>query len=282
MKRTLILDSIAPYFSCSQGLETTIEILSRDIAIERKVACSGSVRPRTKRQLAARRGGIRRFSDKCAARLLHRLRNCPQFTHLLDLNYGSTAPTDDRIVKAHLNSMKAHLLRRGVSLIWKQEFTHSGRPHFHIVLDSKPDYQRCRKAWANIIGAAETSYLAKLETIRDQERLASYLVKPRWSTANRVAEGYSNMGRFWGCAGPRKAPEPLLTVKGDPARMEEILGLLCAKHESAGRYWPDNELYSRKIKHAGGEDAARLVNSYIMISDVQEPRKSEPEIERTV
>ncbi len=193
------------------------------------------------------------------------IRNVEPFTHFLTLNYGSVAPDDDRVVKKHLDRIKTWLVRRDIKLVWKLEFTHSGRPHFHLLLIGEVDSDALKGQWMKIIGAsASARYLIDFGPIRNEEHVHRYTMKQGNSPSNQVPNHYKNAGRLWGTAGGLK-PEPLATYEGTVAELAPIIRVLkriAKRRLILNRARADGGLASMTLWATGGDSIALGVQRY--------------------
>jgi hypothetical protein len=193
------------------------------------------------------------------------IRNVEPFTHFLTLNYGHTAPDDDRVVKKHLDRIKTWLVRRGVKLVWKLEFTESGRPHFHLLLVGEASREAIKAQWMKIVGASDRCrYLIDFGAIRNEERVHRYAMKRGDSPSNQVPNLYKNAGRLWGTAGGLK-PEPLGTYEGTVAELAPIIRVLrriAKRRLILNRARADGGLASMTLWATGGDSIAAGVQRY--------------------
>ena len=184
------------------------------------------------------------------------------FSHFLTLNYGTEAPTDDKVVKRHLDRIKTFLRRKNIKLLWKQEFCKSGRPHFHLLLDNVVDRDELRQRWAKYIDAPETPHLIHVSPILDYEKALSYMVKNPSHYANRVPEHYANMGRFHGSSGLQVEPE--LIIEATEEELAPIIRLLKKMKRAAGipNRRRDNGLTSMTVWAVGGDSVSKALGRY--------------------
>ena len=158
------------------------------------------------------------FSPKSRVRLQWHLRNTQGLTDFLTLTYSGPAPCDDRVLKSHLAALVRWVTDRGIGIVWKREFGKRGRAHVHAVTTGPLAEAEVRAKWAAITGCEPTECLAQCGPIRERVALEWYMTKRQDHEAHRVPEGYENLGRWWGYAGPGSSPTPLLTVEGEYLR----------------------------------------------------------------
>jgi hypothetical protein len=273
------LVSIAPYRDISGVVREELLIYTVDAEIKREAegAWSWLRRPqRTHAQQDARRGVITHFSEKSRASLLHTVRNADQFTHEFTLNFGPIPPPDGKVAKNLVDKILRRLRRIGRSYIWKLAFCASGRPHYHVLVDGEMDVAVLAESWAEVVGSPTSTFALRCRPIRDRLAFASYLTRFN-DPENRVPDGFTNVGRFWGGGGPNWRPVPLAKATSGAVDMEYLLELAKESCNRKGRFFPDDGVHSRRLKQAGGRHVAAAVLKHISIT---EPSRADTNSER--
>ena len=244
-----------------RGSTTCIDVLAKDTQVVRSTRFKGKPQsvPKTRKPVEAQ-------SNKSRRTLKIISRNSEDFQTFATLNYGRDCPTDDRVVKRHLDNISKVLKRKGLSFLWKQEFSKKGRPHIHLLIVGIVNRDELRKAWARIIQAPETEHLTHVSPILDIERTLNYIVKDPHHYSNRVPARYENMGRFHGSSGLTIRSETTIIVPEKiAAPMIRLLRkLLKARRKTLGlsNRGRDNGLTSMTLYDIGGSSIAHHLRRY--------------------
>ena len=154
------------------------------------------------------REGIIDFKPAAANRLRRFIDNYfIDFQGMVTLTYGQIWPTDGREVKAHLKAFFERIRRSGWfenhSLVWWLEFQERGAPHIHMVVTGWLSKVWVSFAWHEVSGAPKET-ATRVEQLRSADAAGSYAAKyAAKSDQKEVPEGFTNVGRFWGCRGAR-------------------------------------------------------------------------------
>ena len=129
------------------------------------------------------------------------------FTVIGTLTYGTDYPKDGVIVKAHWRAFIERLRRTGWlesgSLVWFLEFQQRGAPHFHFLGTEFIGKDWVSKNWAEITRGNMKS-CSSVEAIRKPEAMGWYARKYAMKSEQKeVPQEFKNIGRMWGCSGPR-------------------------------------------------------------------------------
>jgi len=242
---------------------TRLEILRKDATLGRTFTSA----PKQSNSVAPIRtaGSTTRMSQKSRRKLTLLVRNVEDYRYFLTLNYGSISPRDDRVAKKHLDRIKVWLTRRGLSLVWRQDFTKSGRVHFHLLLTGPVEKTALEVAWKRIIGVGDNArYTVHLGLIRNIESASRYLVKSKQSASNLVPTGYMNMGRFWGNSGPMR-PKPEVCFEGTPRELAPLVRIalkIAKRHMMFRRRKRDNGVSGMVLWATGGTCLAQHLTRY--------------------
>jgi hypothetical protein len=207
------------------------------------------------------------MSRKSRRGLTLQVRNAPSYSHFLTLSYGRRAPSDDKVVKKHLNAIGTWIVRKGVSLAWRQDWTKSGHVHFHVLLTGKLDTTELRQAWHRIIGFETTSnHGVHLRPINNLESARKYLIKPSDSRSNYVPSNYKNMGRFWGCRGHK--PKVEATFEGTATEVAPLIRIMRRLSKNArfkDNWWTKGPRNATLWTLGGSELAQSLLRYWIQL-----------------
>jgi len=188
------------------------------------------------------RDGIVEFKPAAANRLRRFIDNYHiDFQGMVTLTYGATWPNDGRIVKQHLNAFFERLRRSNWfdshSLVWWLEFQARGAPHIHMVVTGWLSKVWVTNAWHEISGAPKES-ATRVEQLRQADQAGSYAAKyAAKSDQKEVPEGFTNVGRFWGCRGAKPAGggprSPKVVSAATPARARACVRACAGAHTRA-------------------------------------------------
>lgn len=118
------------------------------------------------------------------------------------LTYPLKFPWDGSVVNRHLNTLRASLRRRGVSMFWVEEFQKRGAPHFHLLVNKFINKKWLADTWYRIVDSGDPKHLVagtRVDFIRDRNKTASYMQKYLTKKEQKVVpDGFVHVGRFWG------------------------------------------------------------------------------------
>lgn len=243
--------------------ETALVIYPKDVKVFRNIGPKAVRRPRTKKQAESRRGRVRQLSERSRRQMTFCLKNGGPWQFIATINYGSIAPTDGIEVKKHLDSLLTWITRRKISLLWKMEFSLSGRPHFHLVLTDRLAHRDLQTHWAGVIGDKPTRHLVRVEGIREPDSIPWYLSKEKGDPQNWVPPEFDNVGRFWGWRGPDAKPKALAMIEAAESEIAPVIRI--AKkiaEQKKRRQVKDKGLVSTRIYDAGGESVAQAITRH--------------------
>jgi hypothetical protein len=210
-----------------------VDIFAEDIQVRRVWTCTSSRPP------GSGRGPVVAFSRRAMTKARRHIRNTrPAYCFELVLTYPGRSPTDHLEVRSHLSRFLRSVRPPGVNACWVQEFTETGRPHFHVLFSRPLELGKCLEKWAAIIGEFPHPQLVHAQPFVDVTRVAGYLLNKNDVHSHVVPEGYKNMTSFWGSVGCPQKPEPIKTVMGTDADTAALLDLVRASQRNAGRYMP--------------------------------------------
>lgn len=177
------------------------------------------------------RGRINGFSSDSRERLLRRAVSLPWDEAvgaggigMVTFTYPAVHPMDGRVAKAHLKRLYErwrvrYSVPRGM---WKMEFQERGAPHFHCFM-GLPEREDELRAWLlgqwfEIVNSGDRRHLYHGVDIarwrwgslgENRSRVGQYFARhgaKSWkSYQNRVPDGYSSPGQFWGVWGLKPA-----------------------------------------------------------------------------
>lgn len=162
-----------------------------------------------------RRGPIKAFSCASLKRLAFVFANAGvELRSLVTLTYHAASDQwndperNKRIVersKKDLNRFLTAMRAQFGAYLWVQEFQKRGVVHYHLVCEKELFEPEVRMVWCRTIGALDDAaarmYGAKVDIVRDQEKvrkyLAFYLGKGRQKS---LPSGIDGAGRWWGAS----------------------------------------------------------------------------------
>lgn len=218
-----------------------IELYERDVVV---VRADGRA-PKTDKE----RGCIKFWSRKSRQRLAFIAANTPiRLRTMITLTYPAQFPTDGAVVKHHLSRFLRFLRTdgRGCEYLWFLEWQMRGAPHVHILTDlpltgtrdDRHNYRmRVGEQWYRIVGSGDYYHRlagTSVEALRKVDGAARYALKYAAKMRQKwVPEGYTNVGRFWGCT-PAVKPVPRGRVS---LREDDLRALL-----EGWKYAPDEDV----------------------------------------
>ena len=129
------------------------------------------------------------------------------FKIMVTLTYPSTAPTDGKAVKRHLNAFLTALrrIRGNLGYLWFLEFQERGAPHFHILMSTKYlSHKWVAHIWNRIAGDGSKEHLeagTEVKRLRSAEKARHYAVKYAMKPYQKIVPvEYDDVGRFWSCS----------------------------------------------------------------------------------
>jgi hypothetical protein len=213
-KNKLDVDQLSPWYS-------SVTVYNQDVIVSTKF-----IDPK-KGKIRGSRGAIKALSPDARKRFKLHLRNIKEGSLRLfvTLTYGADYPTDGKIVKKHLKSMRDWMAKQGVSKgVWFLEFQKRGAPHFHFFIEANHSLTSLKvaTAWArrikNYLPTKESrrKLIAVhqgqvkngrpcVEPVKKPHALSYYGTKyATKSHQKEVPDEYQNVGRFWGYWGDAK------------------------------------------------------------------------------
>lgn len=183
----------------------SLEVYERDTVVK----ISGLGTPLTQRldnleKKLEKRGAIRTFTRKSKQRFRKASRNIMQ---KMVMEIGLTLPgqdfeNDGKQIKRWLDNLRRDFRRKGIKVIWIQEFQKRGAWHMHGAISKpiKEDWLKLR--WWEIVGSKQTTHLmhgAHASVIRNRNKMGSYFAKYMGKEGQKtVPPDFEQCGRFWG------------------------------------------------------------------------------------
>lgn len=200
---------------------SSVTIYNQDVIVRTKHIDHSRVKIR------GNRGAIKALSPDARKRFKLHLRNIREgsLNLFVTLTYGAEYPTDGKIVKKHLKSMRDWMAKQGVSKgVWFLEFQKRGAPHFHFFVEANHSLTSLKvaTAWARRIKnylPTEESRRKLIAVHQGQVKNGRPCVEPvkkphalsyygtKYATKSHqkeVPDEYQNVGRFWGYWGDAK------------------------------------------------------------------------------
>jgi len=187
-----------------------------------------------------RRGKITGLSRAARRRLLIQARNVDGIVAEATLTYPGEFTTDGRRVKRDVKVMLQELVYRGLKGMWFLEFQERGAPHFWLFLTGQIPKGKLSKAWYRIVGSGDIKHLkagTRISAIRKPYALAAYAAKyaAKWDQ-KCVPEGYTEVGRFWGCFGGMKVEEVVIS-EGSISVVASVIRVIRRLYVSKRKRW---------------------------------------------
>jgi hypothetical protein len=200
---------------------SSVTVYSQDVIVRTKHI------DHSKPKIRGNRGAIKALSPDSRKRFKLHLRNIREgsLNLFVTLTYGADYPTDGKIVKKHLKSMRDWMAKQGVSKgVWFLEFQKRGAPHFHFFIEANHSLTSLKvaTAWASRIKdylptkesrrkliAVHQGQVKNgrpcVEPVKKPHALSYYGTKyATKSHQKEVPDEYQNVGRFWGYWGDAK------------------------------------------------------------------------------